>query len=352
LGAVGMFDHFGIPRERIDQLFAEEYNCPNDAKHDGDGHDGAHDVITSEHASSSSGPPATSRGKWGTVVRRMVQRTNEWTHRIATCRIQAGDSIRVWTPVHVAASRLSLDSLLSCSDSRCSEGGKTTRNVVSDCRNVAIVGWDAVGYGRESRDRAVQDLMTTMRSSPSPPQQYLVLSVNDLRSILDAAKGGISIIGTDLVRQWSRNGKALCLNLAYDGSGKDETASGKDETADGTTGGLIELKCDRYARDSSVLLSGCRCAACRPLLQSPSNRDGVRDHVMSPSFSRAYIHHLIKAKEMLAETLLFVHNLHQRLLLFRRLSEEATLDEGDGVDTGRMNTNLENFCNRVEKQLL
>jgi queuine tRNA-ribosyltransferase len=209
---------------------------------------------------------------------------------------------------------------------------------------VAIVGWDAIGYGRERRDRAVRDLMATMRSSSSPPRQYLVLSVNDLRSIFDAAKAGISIIGTDLVRQWSRNGNALCLKLAYGGSDKDDSA-------DETTGGLIELRCERYARDSSVLLSGCRCIVCHPHFKSPSNHHGVRARVTSPSFSRAYIHHLIKAKEMLAETLLFVHNLHQMLLLFRRLSEEASLDEGDEIDTGKMNKTLVNFCNRIEKQL-
>ena len=68
-----------------------------------------------------------------------------------------------------------------------------------------------------------------------------------------------------------------------------------------------------------------------------------------PSFTRAYIHHLIKAKEMLAETLLFVHNLHQMLLLFRQLCEAASLDGGREEGT---TDNLAAFVQRIEDQLL
>jgi hypothetical protein len=335
VGAVGLFDHFGIPRDQIDNLLAE---YPNDGN---DGYDYSETNATTPARASLTGA-AAAKGKWDALIQRLVQRTNEWSHRIASHRGRTGPSISFWTPVHVAASRLPLDSLLSCPVSRCSQGGRSQQNIVSECCNVAIVGWDAVGDSREIRCQAVRNLMTTMRSSPSPPRQYLVLSINDLRSILDAAKEGISIIGTDLVRQWSRNGKALCLDFSYDGSVKNETAYK-------TTGGLIELDGERYARDSSTLLPGCRCIACHPLLKSSSNRNGILDHTRPPTFSRAYIHHLIKAKEMLAETLLFVHNLHQMLFLLRQLSIKASLDAGESMHTRRMN--LEDFCNMIEDQL-
>ena len=67
-----------------------------------------------------------------------------------------------------------------------------------------------------------------------------------------------------------------------------------------------------------------------------------------PSFTRAYIHHLIKANEMIAETLLFVHNLHHVLLLFCQLSQAASLDDEECGDEKR---NLEAFCQKIEEQL-
>ena len=338
VGAVGLFDHFGIPRGQIDDLFAE---YPNDEKNGSS--QGGTNMTTPAHESLLGA--AAPKGKWGALLQRLVQRTNEWSHCITTHRGQTQPSMSFWTPLHVAASQLSLDSLLSCPVSRCSQGGKTQQNIASDCGNVAFVGWDAISSSRESRRKAVRSLMTTMRSSPSPQRQYLVLSVNNLQSILDAAKEGISIIGTDLVRQWSRNGKALCLDLTYD-----DSAEHHERTAS-TMGGLIELRDEQYASDSSVLLPGCKCLACRPLLNSLSKHDGIGNHIMAPSFSRAYIHHLIKAKEMLAETLLFVHNLHQMLLLLCQMSRAAYLDVGDSMHTGRMNKNLENLCNRIEEQL-
>ena len=66
-----------------------------------------------------------------------------------------------------------------------------------------------------------------------------------------------------------------------------------------------------------------------------------------PSFNRAYIHHLIKANEMLAETLLFVHNLHQMLLLFHYLSNAAS-DEEEGDEK---RTHLDAFCQKIEEQI-
>ena len=49
-----------------------------------------------------------------------------------------------------------------------------------------------------------------------------------------------------------------------------------------------------------------------------------------------------------AETLLFVHNLHQVLLLFRRLSEAAVLDDGsEGDGTHYLNA----LCGKIEGHL-
>ncbi|KAJ1423902.1 tRNA-guanine(15) transglycosylase-like protein [Ochromonadaceae sp. CCMP2298] len=59
----------------------------------------------------------------------------------------------------------------------------------------------------------------------------------------------------------------------------------------------LDLRDSKYARDPKPLVPGCTCHACR-------------------NHTRAYIHHLTLSKEMLAEVLLYHHNLHQLQQLF------------------------------------
>ena len=218
--------------------------------------------------------------------------------------------------------------------------------------NVAIVGWDTVSYNREYRRKALRNLMTTLQSrSPiqEPKKRYMILAVNDIQSILDAAREGVSIIGTDMVRLWSRYGIALCLDMTLDhvGSNGGNKNYCRNESI---VGGKMDLSNVQYARDSLPLLPGCQCLACRPrqVTTSIKHNNSTETKKAVPSFTRAYIHHLIKANEMLAETLLFVHNLHQMLLLFRHLSNAASLDEEEGDEK---RTHLDAFCQKIEEQL-
>ncbi|KAL9182402.1 hypothetical protein ACHAXT_013054 [Thalassiosira profunda] len=328
-GAVGLFDHFGMDRFRINSLFAthmkERVNESGDS------------ALTLEAQKMvSSCDTNAGNGKWSTALQRLVHRTNDWS-----CRSQTHDekldapSIDFWTPVHLAASHLPLDSIFAPPPQRNGKNANVPQRQPPKSSRVAIVGWDSVSYSREYRQNALRELMATLQSTPMPPKQYLVLSVSDLPSILDAARAGVSIIGTDVVRQWSRGGLALCIDVAAGGE-----KLGRD--------GMMDLRDERYARDSRPLLPGCNCISCRPRQKGNGNhKSDSEDPVAVPSFTRAYVHHLLQAKEMLAETLLFLHNLHQMLLLFRRLDEAAALDEAEGGTEGH----LEAFCKRVEEQL-
>ncbi len=71
--------------------------------------------------------------------------------------------------------------------------------------------------------------------------------------------------------------------------------------------GKLNLMNARYERDSRPLEEGCRCPACR-------------------RYSRAYIRHLLKAKEMLGMRLLVLHNLYY----YNHLMEEIR----DALDAG------------------
>lgn len=72
--------------------------------------------------------------------------------------------------------------------------------------------------------------------------------------------------------------------------------------------GKMNLKNQAYEEDLRPIEEGCDCPCCR-------------------SYSRAYVHHLLKAKEMLAMRLLVLHNLH----FYNHLMEEirAAIEEGN-----------------------
>ena len=68
------------------------------------------------------------------------------------------------------------------------------------------------------------------------------------------------------------------------------------------SGGQLNLKNAEYARDKHPIDESCSCYTCQ-------------------SFSRAYLRHLIQAKEMLAATLLSIHNLHTLIHLAKDLRD-------------------------------
>jgi len=66
------------------------------------------------------------------------------------------------------------------------------------------------------------------------------------------------------------------------------------------SGGRLNLKNAEFSRDQQPIDEQCDCYACR-------------------TFTRAYLRHLIQAKEMLAATLLSIHNLHTLVQLAKDL---------------------------------
>mmetsp|Transcript_4481 Transcript_4481/g.6611 ORF Transcript_4481/g.6611 Transcript_4481/m.6611 type:complete len:103 (-) Transcript_4481:46-354(-) len=89
--------------------------------------------------------------------------------------------------------------------------------------------------------------------------------------------------------------------------------------------GCIDMRDTCWVSERDVLLPGCTCVACQ-----------------GDKHSKAYIHHLVQAKEMLAEILLFGHNLHHLLQLCQELSNASA--QGQGT--------LNEFCDFIESQLV
>jgi hypothetical protein len=165
-------------------------------------------------------------------------------------------------------------------------------------------------------------------------QYKAILSTPTIREILEiAAEGYINVIGTALPTIWAKEKLAWGVNLlSWDNknnnnsSSSDNTGSMKrqkttDPNNDGATktllldsNGCMDISDKSYARDSRPLVVGCSCMAC--------NKECC--------FSRAYIHHLVCAKELLAEILLFGHNLHHLLNLinlFNKSNDPSQLKE-------------------------
>lgn len=88
--------------------------------------------------------------------------------------------------------------------------------------------------------------------------------------------------------------------------------------------GKMNLKNQAYEEDLRPIEEGCDCPCCR-------------------SYSRAYVHHLLKAKEMLAMRLLVLHNLHfynHLMEEIRAAIEEGNYDEWADKTLERMTENL------------
>ena len=306
VGAVGLFDHLDISTQGAIALLSED-DC---------------DTV------------ATLKKQALKKITTSFQKCTYWSSRVQSTKSSSDSTLSLWVPVNIFTNFLP-EHVLSKSFHN-----STHQNMLEASSSVAIVGWENFpsNVSQGKKRTVLNTLMKTIQSMPTTgsksSKQFLLLAVNDVQSILAAAREGVSIIGTDVVRSMSVDGVALVLDLNHKLS-PDHTSSGK-----------IDLKDTAFAKDSRPILRGCTCLACR--VRKASTRPAGYQHFEKefqdvkaeiPAFSRAYIHHLIQAREMLADTLLFVHNLHQMILLFRKLGEAHKASM------------LESYCEWIEDQL-
>ena len=144
------------------------------------------------------------------------------------------------------------------------------------------VGGLAIGEGQEATFSVLDE---TVPFLPTDHPHYL-MGVGKPADILGAVQRGIDMFDCVLPTRSGRNGQAF------------------------VRGGTLNLRNARHADDMAPLDSACRCPTCQ-------------------HYGRAYLHHLIKAGEMLAGMLLTAHNLHyyQSVMSGLRLAiEEDALD--------------------------
>ena len=136
----------------------------------------------------------------------------------------------------------------------------------SDLKDIGFdgyaVGGLAVGEGQAAM---FETLDATVPHLPADKPRYL-MGVGKPDDIVGAVLSGIDMFDCVLPTRSGRNGQAF------------------------TWSGTLNLRNARHAEDSGSLDPGCRCPACR-------------------QFSRAYLHHAVKAGEIIASMLLTWHNL-------------------------------------------
>ncbi len=179
---------------------------------------------------------------------------------------------------------------------------------------ISIAGWHRI-EARHERNKLLDRIMNDLQQLGT---KYSILAASNMEQILDAIQRGVSIVGSALPVIWARSNKALALSLDPEESLSTNAINRRLLDGDG----CIDLSNSIYRHDTSPIVQGCRCLTCR-----------------DDKYTASYLHHLINAKELLAQILLFGHNLHHMLLLFEKLSTAAK-DDG-----------LNNLCKSVEGQL-
>jgi queuine tRNA-ribosyltransferase len=129
----------------------------------------------------------------------------------------------------------------------------------------------------ESKEEMLATLDVTTPLLPEGKPRYL-MGVGTPEDLVEGVARGIDIFDCVLPTRVARNGQALLRE------------------------GRLNMRNARFAEDPAPLDVGCACPTCR-------------------HFSRAYIRHLVVAKEILGATLLTLHNLHTMLSLIKDIRE-------------------------------
>ncbi|MBN1261257.1 MAG: tRNA guanosine(34) transglycosylase Tgt [Anaerolineae bacterium] len=146
-------------------------------------------------------------------------------------------------------------------------------------RHLATLDFPGYAIGGLSVGETKEQMLTTLgHTAPLLPEhkpRYL-MGVGTPEDLVEGVARGIDIFDCVLPTRVARNGQALLRT------------------------GKLNLRNARFAEDPAPLDETCTCYTCR-------------------TFSRAYLRHLIVAKEILAATLLSLHNLHTMLTLIKEL---------------------------------
>jgi queuine/archaeosine tRNA-ribosyltransferase len=204
---------------------------------------------------------------------------------------------KIWSPLICNSTAIDNDD-----DSRSTTNLSDTVKIVlskkDDISGICLIGWHHI----QSPEKQTKLLQSCQESLKTTNLESAILVTKSLTQVINAARLGVNIIGTDLPSRWARSRKAVALSFSQGGERDSKLQVDED--------GCIDLSEASYCEDKAPILVGCTCFSCK-----------------NQRYTRSYMHHLINAKELLAEILLFGHNLHQLLLLFDAVSNTQCVEE-------------------------
>lgn len=170
------------------------------------------------------------------------------------------------------------------------QGGTFADLRVRSVHELTAIGFDGYAVGGlavgEPQSAMFETLEATTPILPANRPRYL-MGVGKPDDIVGAVLRGIDMFDCVLPTRSGRNGQAF------------------------TRSGPLNLRNARHAEDPSPLDPACRCPACR-------------------QFSRAYLHHTVKAKEIIASMLVTWHNLTFYQDLMQSLRNAIAQDDCEG----------------------
>ncbi len=152
---------------------------------------------------------------------------------------------------------------------------------------LTAIGFDGYAIGGvsvgEPEDALLRGLEYGVGALPADRPRYL-MGVGDRIQIVEAVARGVDMFDCVSPTRHARNGSAFVRT------------------------GSLQVKAGRFARDFRPVEEGCDCYCCR-------------------NFTRAYVRHLLNAREILGERLLTIHNIHAYAVFMREL--RASIDAGE-----------------------
>ncbi|MBQ6425845.1 MAG: tRNA guanosine(34) transglycosylase Tgt [Clostridia bacterium] len=160
------------------------------------------------------------------------------------------------------------------------------------------IGGLSVGEPKETMYRMLEEIEPYM---PEQKPRYL-MGVGSPDCFLEGIRRGIDMFDCVMQTRMARTGMAL------------------------TRHGRMNIRNAKYERDFTPIEEGCDCYACRG------------------GFSRAYIHHLVKEKEILGAQLLTMHNLRFSIRLMEDIRESIRNDDFLEFSTGLLKQGIYDRC--------
>jgi queuine tRNA-ribosyltransferase subunit QTRTD1 len=172
-------------------------------------------------------------------------------------------------------------------------------------RNVAGFSLGGFGLGEDTAQRAMQ-LEAVITRLPREKLRH-VSGLGLPEEVLQAVGSGIDLFDSIYPYMLTKGGYAMTFSLNMENVSRSESMAGE-LAKSGQDSAKINLRSVAYKLDNTPLVSGCKCYTCL-------------------RHSRAYIFHLINTHEMLANTLLEIHNTYHYLEFFKAIRNSIRADK-------------------------